>query len=315
MTKRFPVLIGAALLFVSVWFVTSDENSHAEVQVASPPQSSTQIVLLGTGTPNADPERSGPAIAIVVNDTPYLVDFGPGVVRRANAAAQKGIKGLRVNNLKRAFVTHLHSDHTAGYPDLVFTPWVLERNEPLEVYGPPGIMNMTDHILAAYEEDIAIRVYGIEPANSEGYKVNVFEVQPGIIYKDKNVTVTAFQVNHGSWEYAYGYKFETPDRTIVISGDTAPSEELIKFAEGCDVLIHEVYSEAGFQTRPPVWQNYHSKFHTSTIQLADIANRINPELLILYHQLPWGAKPEEMLAEIAETYKGKVVYGNDLEVW
>ena len=119
----------------------------------------------------------------------------------------------------------------------------------------------------------------------------------------------------------------TPDQPLLVQveggvfynnqagGDTAPSEELVKYAEGCDVLIHEVYSEAGFQTRPPVWQKYHSKFHTSTIQLADIANRINPELLILYHQLPWGAKPEEMLAEIAETYKGKVVYGNDLDVW
>ena len=276
---------------------------------------STQIVLLGTGTPNAEPDRSGTSIAIVVDGTPYIFDAGPGLIRRANAAFEAGVGGLKVSGIKRAFITHLHSDHTVGLPDLIFTPWVLDREEPLDVYGPPGIMNMIDHILAAYEEDIAMRIYGDQPSNTEGYKVNVFEIQPGVIYKDKKITVKAFLVNHGSWDYAYGYRIETPDRVIVISGDTAPTEELIKNAEGCDVLIHEVYSEAGFQNRTPEWQTYHSGSHTSTIQLADIAKRINPELVILYHQLSMGATPEEMLAEIADIYKGKVVYGNDLEIY
>ncbi len=107
--------------------------------------------MLGTGNPNANPDRSGPAVAIVVGDQPYLIDFGPGVVRRAAAAALNGIEGLRVNRLNRAFVTHLHSDHTAGFSDLILTPWVLDRNEPLEVYGPEGIKSMSKHILAAYE--------------------------------------------------------------------------------------------------------------------------------------------------------------------
>jgi len=179
-------------------------------------QRPTQIVLLGTGTPNADPDRSGPSVAIVVNDTPYLVDFGPGVVRRAAAAFQKGIKGLAVKNLNRVFVTHLHSDHTTGYPDLVFTPWVLERTEPLEVYGPKGIKAMTGHILKAYREDIDIRLGGGEPSNKTGYKVIAREIKPGVVYKDENVTVKAFLVNHGSWREAYGFRFETKDRTIVI---------------------------------------------------------------------------------------------------
>ena len=106
-------------------------------------ESTTKIVLLGTGTPVADPERSGPSVAIIVNDTPYIVDFGPGVVRRASAAHKAGIKALRVQNLTRAFATHLHSDHTLGYPDLIFSPWVLGRSEPLEVFGPEGIKSMT----------------------------------------------------------------------------------------------------------------------------------------------------------------------------
>src|SRR5262249_51034927 len=160
----------------------------------------TQIVLLGTGTPNADPDRSGPAVAIVVDETPYLVDFGPGVVRRAAAAYRKGVKALAMPKLTRAFVTHLHTDHTAGYPDLIFTPWVLEREQPLEVYGPKGLKSMTDHILKAYREDIRIRLEGLEPANETGYKVKVTEIKPGLIYSDQNVRVTAFLVKHGSWK-------------------------------------------------------------------------------------------------------------------
>lgn len=279
----------------------------------SPPR--TRIVLLGTGTPNADPDRSGPAVAIVVDGTPYLIDFGPGVVRRAAAAYRRGIEALKVTNLRIAFLTHLHSDHTAGYPDLIFTPWVLGRNTPLDVYGPPGIKAMTEHILKAYREDINVRLHGLEPANTAGYKVNVHEVRPGIIYRDRHVTVRAFAVHHGSWKYAYGYRFETPDRTIVISGDCAPSRSIIENCRGCDVLIHEVYSHAKFRTRPPEWQRYHAHFHTSTRELADIATKAQPKLLILYHQLFWGATEEELLQEIKEIYKGRVVSGHDLDVY
>ena len=117
-------------------------------------QSGTAVVLLGTGTPNADPDRSGPAVAVVVNGQPYLVDFGPGVVRRAAAASRSGVDALEVTNLTRAFVTHLHSDHTVGYADLIFTPWVLGRAVPLQVYGPKGLRAMTRHLTAAYREDI-----------------------------------------------------------------------------------------------------------------------------------------------------------------
>ena len=193
----------------------------AALMATNAAQSKTQVVLLGTGTPNADPERAGPAVAVVVNDTPYLIDCGPGVVRRAAAAARKGVKGLSVEKLRRAFITHLHSDHTVGYPDLIFTPAVLERNAPLEVYGPPGLRAMTQHILAAYKEDIAIRLHGLEPSKPAGYVVNAHEIKPGPIYRDDNVAVKAFALPHGSWKYAFGYRFETADRVVVISGDTA----------------------------------------------------------------------------------------------
>ena len=274
----------------------------------------SQVVLLGTGTPNADPERSGPAIAVVVNQTPYLVDFGPGVVRRAAAACQTGVAGLDVRGLNRAFVTHLHSDHTAGYPDLILTPWVLGRDEPLEVYGPAGIRSMTDHVTAAYQQDIAERLHGLESANDRGWRVNVTEIEAGVIYEDSNVEVEAFPVRHGSWP-AFGYRFLTPDRAIVVSGDTAPAENIVEKSRDSDVLIHEVYAMAGFQTLPPTWQRYHSSVHTSSRELALMASRARPGLLILYHQLLWGTTDEHLLLEIRAGYDGMVASGRDLDVY
>jgi len=293
-------------------------RASSRIQIEQPSrltESRTQIVFLGTGTPNADPDRSGPAVAIIVNGQPYLVDFGPGVVRRASQAFGNGIKGLALTKLTRAFVTHLHSDHTVGYPDLILTPWVLERKEPLEVYGPAGLKAMTNHILAAYKEDIDIRIHGLEHANPTGYKVVVHEIKPGVIYHDANLTVKAFLVRHGSWKEAFGYRFETPDRTIVISGDTAPAESIVENCNRCDVLIHEVYSQAGFATRTPERQQYHSHFHTSTKELAEIATRAKPGTLILYHQLFWGMTEESLLAEIRRGYDGKVVSAHDLDLF
>ena len=299
------ILISITLLFLQQTMIANAQEN----------ETSTKIVLLGTGTPIADPLRSGPSTAIVVNGTPYLIDFGPGVVRRTSAAYRMGVKGLRVKKLKRAFVTHLHSDHTAGYADLIFSPWVLGRNKPLEVFGPKGIASMTDHILAAYEEDIRVRLEGLESVSKNGYKVIAHEIEPGVVYQDANVTVEAFHINHGSWSQAFGYKFRTPDRTIVISGDTAPSKNVVEACNGCDVLIHEVYSKTGFERHGPSGKRYHSSFHTSTHELAQLALKAKPKLLILYHQLFWGATEEELLSEIRQIYKGKVVSGKDLDVY
>jgi ribonuclease BN (tRNA processing enzyme) len=122
-------------------------------------------------------------------------------------------------------------------------------------------------------------------ANTTGNKVSVHEIKPGIIYKDKNVTVKAFLVKHGSWRQAFGYRFETPDRTIVISGDTSPSESIVENCDGCDVLIHELYTQVGFNAKGEDWRKYLLSFHTSARELAGIATRAKPKLLILYHQM------------------------------
>ena len=278
----------------------------------------TTLVLLGTGTPNAEPDRSGPSLAIIIQDKSYIVDFGPGIVRQANKLYTQdndAFISLKPSNLEVAFLTHLHSDHTTGYPDLIFTPWVLERDTPLKVFGPKGIKSMTENILEAYGSDIRYRIDGSEPANETGWNVAVDEIDEGIVYKDDLVEVVAFKVSHGSWENAFGYKFTTADKTIIISGDTAPSDKLIEMAKGSDILVHEVYSQSGFDRRSEVWKNYHSKHHTSTNELAEIANIAKPKLLLLTHILFWGSSEEEILDEIGSNYSGKVIVGEDLSVY
>lgn len=276
--------------------------------------SKTRIVLLGTGTPGPDPDRSGPATAIVVNDVAYLVDLGPGVVRRASAAfLDKGIKALEPTKLRIAFVTHLHSDHTVGYPDLIFTPWTVGRRVPLEVYGPTGLKAMTEHLLEAYRVDIETRTNpdGNQRTFPDGCKVNAHEIKAGVIYKDANITVTAFPTKHAM--ESFGYRFDTLDRSIVISGDTNPTQATIDACHGCDVLIHEGYTPAWLATRPDTFQRFAAKFHTSTAELADLARQAKPHLLILYHYS--SLSPEELFDDMLARYSGHFVVGRDLDVY
>jgi ribonuclease BN (tRNA processing enzyme) len=301
-----------ALLLLLILFVTLTANGNQTDSVT------TKVILLGTGTPNPDPEHSGCSVAVVVNGTSYIVDFGPGLVRQAAALSPRyggNIKALDVKNLKKAFLTHLHSDHTVGYPDLILTPWVHGRDEPLEVYGPEGIKEMTEHILEAYQEDIKYRLYGLQPANNQGWRVIAHEITEDLIYEDEYVRVEAFLVKHGSWPNAYGFRFTTPDKVIVTSGDTTPCENILKYGEGADILIHEVYSKSGFDKKDAFWKNYHSQNHTSTYELAEIANKVQPELLVLYHILFWGATEEQLLKEISLRYRGRVILGSDLDVF
>jgi len=280
----------------------------------------TRLVLLGTGTPRPDPERFGPAAAVIVNGAAYLVDCGPGIVRRASAARAKGVEELAPTNLKTVFITHLHSDHTLGYPDLILSPWVVGRKVPLESYGPRGLNSMTKHLLAAYREDIDVRTHGLEHGNSTGYEVNVHEIKPGVIYQDGNVKVTAFYVKHGSWKEAFGYKFETADRTIVFSGDTSPAETVEQAAKGSDILVHEVYeaSEAEPENRPggESWPFYMRSYHTSAAELGAIAARCQPKILILDHVLMRHGTESQLLQEIRSGgFLGDVEIGKDLEVY
>jgi ribonuclease Z len=306
------LLIRFYILLIIILFTSPIEGK------ANKSVSSTKIVILGTGNPNPDPEHSGCSLAIIVGKTPYIIDFGPGLVRQAASLSTDfggPFEALNMQNIKHAFLTHLHSDHTVGYPDLILTPWVIGRSEPLNVYGPKGLFEMTDYIIKAYRADIDYRVYGLEPANDMGWRVKVHEFGEGKIYQDENIIVESFRVDHGSWPNAYGFRFTTKDKVIVISGDCKPSENLIKYAQNADILIHEVYYNKGFSSKPDKWKAYHKEHHTSTYELAEIAKKTKPGLVILYHILYWGATDQDLLNEISEIYKGKVVVGKDLGIY
>jgi ribonuclease Z len=273
----------------------------------------TTIVMLGTGTPVPDPDRMGPSLAIIVDSVPYIFDAGTGVVRRITAATRAGVTGLKLTALQRVFLTHLHSDHTLGLADLIFTPWIQGRSAPLEVYGPPGTKRLVNGILDGNEEDIHVRLAGSGGPSATGWKANVHEITTGLVYKDARVSIRAFAVPHTTWKYAFGYRVETPDRTIVISGDTRPSPAIAAACNGCDVLIHEVYSDSGFSTVPAVRQAYHAQAHTSAKELGVIATAAKPKLLVLTHLLFFGASEDRLLAEVRSTFKGNVVLAHDLQ--
>lgn len=309
------LLVGLLALLLSL---PSWADSHADQPQAA---SKTKIVLLGTGMPMPDPNRKGQALAIVVNGTAYLVDFGPGLVRQASAAFGMGHKELEVSKLGIGFLTHLHSDHTVGLPDLLLSSWTLGRTAPFELYGPVGTKAMVEHIHEAWTEDIVIRTEGYQKTNKTGHYTNVTEIAPGVIYQDQNIKVTAIPVPHGDWKHAFGFRFDTPDRSIVISGDTAPSEALMAACNPCDVLIHEVYVRALAEQEDGTidgikWKEYFGTFHTSTDELGEMAAKVKPGLLLLTHHMLLGlATDEEMVAEIRDHYKGPLEIGVDLGVY
>jgi ribonuclease BN (tRNA processing enzyme) len=300
----------ATALLLALWLSVPTVRLPLNETAAS--ANRTEIILLGTGTPYPDPNSSGPATAVVVDGRVFLFDAGVGVMRKLNAAK------LPLSGPEAVFITHLHSDHTLGYADLILTSWIMRRVKPFPVYGPQGLQRMTDHLLAAYSEDIEIRTNGLEHEVPGGYQVNVHEIQAGVVYEKNGVRVTAIAVHHGTWKQAFGYRIDTPDRSIVISGDASPSEGLVKAAQGVDVLIHEVYSAAGLkpEDRPggKDWPQYCREFHTSDVELGALAARIKPKFLILDHTIRFGASDEELLGAVRRGgYAGKAVVGKDLD--
>jgi ribonuclease BN (tRNA processing enzyme) len=303
--------LAAGVLFAGASSGQAPSGERAEAQKAP------FVVFLGTGTPGPTPNRQGPSLAVIAGGKAYLVDVGVGIVRQANAAYAKGTQELNPRGLGVAFVSHLHSDHTIGLPDLILTPWVMGRTAPLELYGPPGISAMAENILKAYAEDIHIRITGLEQGNTTGYKVNAHEIMPGVAYQDANVKVTAFAVPHGSWPLALGYRFDTGGKSIVFSGDTAPAESIVQTCNGCDLLIHEVYfgTPASGVHPPDHWTQYMKTFHTSAAELADIATRAHAKTLVTTHlAIMAGATEADLLAALKKGYGGKVMVAHDLDV-
>ena len=268
------------------------------------------VVMLGTGTPRPLPDVWGPATAVMVGSRVFLVDAGVGVERRLAAA------GLPTAGVTAAFITHLHSDHVLGLADLIFTSWVMGRTRPFPVYGPHGLAAMTGHLYAAFSEDIRVRTEGLEHESRGGYRIEVREIGPSVVYDSGGVRVTAFPVEHGEWREAYGYRFDSPGRSIVLSGDTRPSEELVRMATGVDLLIHEVQPSDSTQhpgnRSATEWASYVRAYHTTALQLGELAARARPKLLVVYHDGRRVAAAR-ILADIRRSFSGPVVLAADLQ--
>jgi len=343
---------------------------------AEPPE--MQVILLGTGYPRPDPEHAGPATAVLVGEKLFVVDAGRGVVLRLAALdlpPSCGVVGSRC--LAAVFLTHLHSDHTAGLPDLFTTSWIFGRAAPLEFYGPAGTREMAAALEKYFAEDIRIRRDLTEMLPAAGATLNVHQVVQGVMYEDEAVRVTAFAVDHRPVEPAFGYRFDffapssadesypqdsssalpfrqgtasavpnddkerrafrsgaqTPRflrgdpelgqppsparrivKTVVISGDTRPSDNLIKFARGADVLIHEAYLPEHFDdVDSPAVAARLKRYHTSADEVGQVAAAAGVKLLVLTHVIPGDPESEKIFLERARKhFKGEIVVGKDL---
>ncbi|MBI3404551.1 MAG: MBL fold metallo-hydrolase [Acidobacteria bacterium] len=307
--KTMALLIGAGLAYAYVpkLWMSHDAEPAAGSKSNSNAKSGMQVVLLGTGFPRPDPERAGPSTAVIVGEKVFIVDAGRGGVQRL-AATQ-----LQWKNVGHIFLTHLHSDHIEGLPDLFHTSWMFGRAVPLELYGPPGTQEMSDAMVKFFAEDIHIRRDLTEMQPAAGATVNVHIAKDGdVVYQDADLRITSFAVDHRPVEFAFGYKFECGGKSVVISGDTRPNENVIKFAKGADILVHEVYLAAHFDRLDSKEVAARLKsYHTSAEEVGQVATKAGVKTLVLTHLIPADGG-EKFVSEARKNFKGKIIVGKDL---
>jgi ribonuclease Z len=256
-----------------------------------------RVTLLGTGTPFPSAERFGSAILVQVAGKKLLFDCGRGVVTRL---AQVGVSPKDIDGL---FLTHLHSDHVVGIPDLWLTGWFLGRSEPLRIWGPQGTSSMAEHLAQAFAFDIHIRQAGPDPLPAKGVEISAKEIEQAEIFNDGPTRVSAFVVDHGTVKPAFGYRVESAGHSVVISGDTKFCQNLVDFARGADCLVHTAWLSDSKNPTPP---------SERSIASAEDAGRVfaiaKPNLGVVYHY-----KDEEGLwGAIRKEYKGPLVIARDL---
>lgn len=276
----------------------------------------TRLILLGTGGgPTPKKNRSAPAQAIVVNGATYVIDCGDGVARQLVSA------GLKLNSIRDVFITHHHSDHNADYGNLLLLAWAADLDHRVDTYGPPPLAAMTRQSLALNAFDIKTRIAD-EGRPPLGPLIHPHEItRPGLVMQDANVKVTAALVRHPPVEPAFAYRFDTADRSIVISGDTAPSDALIGLARGADVLVHEImYLPAlekllATETNATRLKAHLLASHTTTEQVGWIATEAGVKTLVLSHFVPGGypfIEDSVWLEAVRPHFAGEIIVGRDL---
>ena len=268
-----------------------------------------RVTLLGTaGGPPVRPGTAGIATLVDAGGERFLFDAGRGLMQRLVEA------GYPMNAVTRVFLTHLHSDHIVDIPDLMLTPWSSpsERTSPLEVWGPEGTRRMMQHLEEAFAFDIEVRRDKDEKLSPEGIKVIARDITEGTVYDAGGVKVTAFLVDHGPVKPSYGFRVDYAGRSVAISGDTRPSDNLVSFCKGVDVLIHEAIDAEALRKLVPSERLFKAivAHHTTAEQAADVFTRVKPHLAVFSHT-PGTAS---IVERARRSYRGRVEMGRDLMV-
>ncbi|MBN2321158.1 MAG: MBL fold metallo-hydrolase [Acidobacteria bacterium] len=267
-----------------------------------------ELILLGTGYPYPSADRAGPSCAVVVGGRVFIVDAGRGAVMRLAAT------GISWDSIQSVFITHLHSDHIDGLPDLFHSTWQFGSGRPFNLYGPKGIRKVADGILQFYESDIHIRRDLTEKLPSEGAEIIARALKEGTVLNMPDaVRITAFAVNHHPVEPAFGFRFDAGPNSIVITGDTRPNPNLDRFARNADILVHEAYvngnaTSPGDESHP--WTIY--DYHSSAREAGETAEKANAKILVLTHLIPGNAPEKIFLEEAGKAFRGKIIVGRDL---